>query len=372
MKTSTDEQLTKRFYLLNVCTTIVLLIVIIVSIYQFGTESWSNANQIGFIMAGSQEDSGWNRAQAHGMQETCEKFGYDFMLRENVPITAQDFRRTVQDLADRGAKIIFFTHAYPESEVEQLALAYPRIQFHGVDAVPTTDNVHQYSVRYIELRYLSGILAGLHTKTNRIGYIAPFSCPEVNQGINAFALGVQKVNPQAQILLIWTGDWSSPVNEERAVLTLKTEQADILTYHQDSNVIPLAAERTSMAFISFHETYPSYRCYLAGIKAHWRKIYEDILSQHYKQAIEIREGAAWTGFTQNRADIELAQDKLSMRERAVYETERWALLHGKLVFTGEIYDRNGIRRCEANESISGDYLQNQMDWQLKGVNIIGY
>ena len=81
---------------------------------------------------------------------------------------------------------------------------------------------------------------------------------------------------------------------------------------------------------------------------------------------------SWTGFTQGMADIEPAMEKLSPRERAVYESERWKLLSGKLIFAGEIFDRNNVKRCEAGESISSDYLQNQMDWLVKGVNIIGY
>ena len=372
MKTSTDEQLTKRFYLLNAIATIVLLVTIVVSISQFGTEAWSGARQIGFILAGSKDDPGWNRAQAKGAQEICNRLGYDLMLRDNVPVTEQACRETVKELANRGAKVIFYTHAYPPDEIERLSLKYPRIQFYGIDTNLSTSNVSKYSVRYIELRYLAGILAGLHTKTNRIGYIAPFSTPEINQGINAFALGAQKVNPQAQVFLIWTGDWNNPASEDQAVHTLKAEHADVLTYHQDSNVIPRTAEQVSIPFISFHDTYPSYSCFLAGIKAHWDKIYQDILSQHHRQAHEAREGTNWTGFTQGRADIELADSKLTMREKAMLETERWNILHGKLVFVGEIYDKNGNLRCAKNESISGEYLQTQMDWLVKGVSTIGY
>ena len=372
MKTSTDEQLSRRFYRLNAVISVVLLIAIAVSISQFGRESWGHADHIGFIMAGAKEDPGWNRAQATGIREACQWYGYDLMLRENVPVTAQDLRKTVRELADRGAKTIFFTNAYPAEEVESLAMTYPRIRFHGIDEVPHADNVRQYSVRYIELRYLSGLLAGLHTRTNRIGYVAPFACPEVNQGINAFALGVQKVNPEAQIFLVWTGDWHNPTGEEQAVHTLKAVQTDVLTYHQDSSIIPETAERTGMDFISYHESYPDMRCFLAGIKTHWGMVYRDILGRRGNQLPHEREGVSWGGFTQGRTDLELSKEKLTMRERAVLETERYALLHGKLVFTDEIYDRNGVLRCGAKEAISGEYLRTKMDWLVRGVNVIGY
>ncbi|MBR6268702.1 MAG: BMP family ABC transporter substrate-binding protein [Selenomonadaceae bacterium] len=372
MKTSTDEQLARRFHLLNTCVTVVLMAAIIISITNFGREAWIGAKQVGFIMTGSHNDHGWNRAKFRGINYVCNEFGYDLLLRENVPISGQEFQRTVEELADKGTKTIFLASSYHSDEVERLAMKYPRIQFHGIDVKPALDNIHKYSVRYIELRYLSGIIAGLHTKTNHIGYVAPFSCPEVNQGINAFALGVQSVNPKADILLVWTGDWDNPSNEQQAVHNLRALHADVLAYHQDGDVVPVAAERAGISFISFHESYPNYKFFLAGITANWSSIYQHIMSLQNNPSVWKNDDISWTGFTQGMADIEPAMEKLSPRERAVYESERWKLLSGKLIFAGEIFDRNNVKRCEAGESISSDYLQNQMDWLVKGVNIIGY
>lgn len=372
MKTSTAEQLGRRFRLLNTCVTLVLMAAIIISIINFGSEAWSGAKQVGFIMTGSRQDPGWNRAKFRGIREACSKLGYDLLLRENIPINGQEFQQAVKELADKGAKTIFLASSYHADEVEHMAMMYPRIQFHGIDVNPTVDNIRKYSVRYIEPRYLSGIIAGLHTKTNHIGYVAPFSCPEVNQGINAFALGVQSVNPKADILLTWTGDWDNPSNEAQAVHNLKALHVDVLAYHQDRDVIPIAAERAGISFISFHESYPAYKYFLAGINANWCNIYQYIMGLQNNPSIGKSDGMAWTGLTQGMADIEPALEKLTPRERAVYESERWKLLKGKLIFAGDIYDRNNVKRCDAGESISSDYLQNQMDWLVKGVNIIGY
>ena len=42
------------------------------------------------------------------------------------------------------------------------------------------------------------------TKSNIIGYVAPFPIPEVLQGINAFTLGAKSVNPNIQVKVIRT------------------------------------------------------------------------------------------------------------------------------------------------------------------------
>lgn len=48
---------------------------------------------------------------------------------------------------------------------------------------------------------MSGIVAGLNTKTNKIGYVAAqdSSNSEVTGGIDAFAMGIASVNPDAVV-----------------------------------------------------------------------------------------------------------------------------------------------------------------------------
>ena len=69
-------------------------------------------------------------------------------------------------------------------------------------------NLSTYFGRIYQIRYLSGIVAGLQTETNEIGYVAAFPIPEVNRGINAFTLGVRSVNPDATVYVSWTNSWN--------------------------------------------------------------------------------------------------------------------------------------------------------------------
>ncbi len=59
--------------------------------------------------------------------------------------------------------------------------------------------------------YVNGIAAGLSTKSNKIGYIAAKPISLVLRNVNSFMLGARKVNPNATVQLIVTGDWSLPV-----------------------------------------------------------------------------------------------------------------------------------------------------------------
>jgi len=83
-------------------------------------------------------------------------------------------------------------------------------------------------------RYIAGMAAGAATESNTIGYVAAFPIPEVIRGINAFALGVKRVNPDAVVEVAWTATWFDPGVEGNTAQALIDAGADVLTMHQDS------------------------------------------------------------------------------------------------------------------------------------------
>jgi len=92
-------------------------------------------------------------------------------------------------------------------------------------------------------------MAGMMTKTNTIGYIASFPIPEVVRGINAFSIAMRKVNPDAEIKVIWVNTWYDPGKEADAAKTLIDQGADIITQHTDSPAaLQVAEERGVMGF----------------------------------------------------------------------------------------------------------------------------
>ena len=367
MKVSKDEQLARRFFLLNTCVTAVLLLAIVVSVFQFGAAAWKGQRQVGMVLAGGKNETGWNHAQYRGMQEACDILGYGLLLEEHVHEDEASCRRAVRDLVEKRAKVIFMTNTISLESMRNIVKEYPNVKFFGMETSPSVFEFNRYAVRYIEPFYLAGTLAGLRTKTGLVGYAAPFPSPDFYQAINAFALGVQRVNPGAKVLLAWTGGWENRANEEQAVRDFKAASVDVMAYFQDGEVIPTAAERAGIYFVSMFDSYGSRRCRLATIKVDWKKAYLNMLRQYLRR---FERTTYWATILDRSVDIDPEMSFLSARERAVFETERWELQQGKIVFSGEIYDRNDILRCGAKESIANESLP-RMNWLVKGVNVIG-
>ena len=61
-------------------------------------------------------------------------------------------------------------------------------------------------------------------------------------GVNAYILGVQQVNPDAEVRVIFSGAWYDPPREKEIAHALIDMGADFITYHTDSPAAGIAAE----------------------------------------------------------------------------------------------------------------------------------
>ena len=118
-----------------------------------------------------------------------------------------------------------------------MAEKYPDIYFsHGTGYMSNGKNFNNYFGRIYQARYLSGIVAGMNTKSNKIGYVAAqdINNSEVTGGIDAFAIGVESVNPDAKIYVRVTNSWYDPEAEEAASKELLDMGCDVMSQHCDT------------------------------------------------------------------------------------------------------------------------------------------
>lgn len=347
----------------------VILVIIFVFIATIGIKK-TPVQKIGLIITGSAEDEGWNGMHYQGAQWACNELGIKLLVRENVLEGTGSCEQAIRELVSEGASLIILTsYAYP-LEVKEVMEEYPEISFYTTSAEYFADNVTAYFGRMYQVRYLAGIIAGMQTQNNQIGYVAAMENIEVNRGINAFALGVKKVNPQAQIYVIWTGDWDNQQEEEQAADILINEVGvDMITYHQNQPYVAKVADAAGIYSIGYNEVIGGMSDkYLTAAVFDWNVFY-------YKIIKEFCQGRAnsvkmhWYGL--DKAVIRLSDFSPAVSEetRRIVEEERQRLMSGQSVFSGEIYDNKGILRCAEGENISDHILLEKMDWYVDGVNI---
>ncbi|HEY4013031.1 MAG TPA: BMP family ABC transporter substrate-binding protein [Polyangiaceae bacterium] len=236
---------------------------------------------VGFIYVGPKDDYGYNQAHAEGARELAKMPGVTIREEENVPETVA-VQKTMESMINLdGAKVLFPTSfGYFDPHILLEAGKFPDVTFlhcGGLyDETKHPKNVGSYFGYIDEAEYVSGIVAGLTTKTNKLGFIAAKPIPQVLRNINAFTLGARSVNPQATTSVVFTGDWSMPVKEAEAANGLVDQGVDVLTAHVDSpKVIVELAERRGVYSTGYHASQAALapKGYLTGAEWNWGKIY---------------------------------------------------------------------------------------------------
>lgn len=188
-------------------------------------------------------DVGWNFQHHSGMREMERAFAGKVKLAfvENVA-EGPDAERVIRELAAGGNQLIFTpSFGYMEPTL-RVAAEFPKLKFANGTGYKQAANVATYSARFYEARYLLGVLAGHMSKTGIAGYVAAFPIPEVLQGINAFTLGMRRINPKAEVRVVWVNSWFDPIKETQATTTLINQGADILSNHTNSPAAVREAE----------------------------------------------------------------------------------------------------------------------------------
>ena len=200
--------------------------------------------KVGFVYLTTPGDHGWTYAHELGKQMVEKRFGKDVKISvvENVP-EGPDATRVIRELAKQGNEIIFTTSFGYMEPTLKVAKEFPNIKFEHITGYKRSKNLATGNIRFYEGRYIQGVVAGLMTKTNKIGYIGAYPIAEVIMGINAFAQGLRSVNKDATISVIWANTWYDPVKEADAAKVHIAEGADILAQHTDSPAMLQIAEK---------------------------------------------------------------------------------------------------------------------------------
>lgn len=349
----------------SLCVIIGIFLVILMT----GREGKEEAVKIGFVMSGAMEETGWNGKHYTGVKAVCDRLDLELVVKENVAEFSGQCNTAIEELAKENAgMIILSSYGYSE-EVRELVKEYPEIVFYVNSSEYHDVNMTSYFARMYQARYLAGIVAGMKTESRTIGYVAAMNNNEVNRGINAFTLGVRRANPEAEVVVAWTGEWDNREKELEAANALIAQAgADVLTYHQNQPNVVDAADEAGVFSIGYHEALEGRSDkYLTSVVCNWELVYEAILREYLVGKGNIKNNY-WIGLEADAVGLSAYSAGITEDIASAVEEAKTELLSGKDVFSGVIYDTDGVLRCGEKEFISDEILLEQMDWFVEGID----
>ena len=322
--------------------------------------------KVGFIYIGPIGDGGWTYAHNEGRLYLENELGIKALYVESVPENA-DCEKAMKDLIDQDVNVIFGTSFGYMDHMEKLSKEFPNVKFIHCSGYKMTENMANYFGKIEEPRYLSGIAAGMKTKSNKIGYVAAMQIPEVIRGINAFTLGVRSVNPDAKVYVRWTNTWYDPATEKNAAIALLDEGCDIIAQHQDTTGPQIAAQERNVWAIGYNtdSSKAAPKAYITAPVWNWGPYY-------VSQVKAVMDGtwkaeSYWGGMTDGVVELAPLTENAPEGAKEKIEEVKNKILDGSFqVFAGPIKDQSGAVKVEEG-SVLSDEGQLTCDWFVEGV-----
>lgn len=203
--------------------------------------------------------TGYSYAHDQGIRIMQERLGLkDSQIIRKLNVNDADtnmVEHMMRQCIEEGANIILATSWGHAAICEKLAAAYPSVIFANASgAKHNGTNLTNYFGRMYQARYCSGIAAGMKTQTGKIGFVAAMgkANSEVTSGIDAFALGVESVNPAARVYVRVTNSWFDPSGERRATQRLLEAGCDVIAQHCNNPDPQIQAEKAGAWGIGFN------------------------------------------------------------------------------------------------------------------------
>ena len=324
------------------------------------------------------EGSGYTYTHDLGIQGMQQNLGLsDEQIVRKINVADSDAdatREAIKECIDEGCNIIFTTSwGYMETTAE-MAEEYPDIYFsHGTGYLSNGKNFNNYFGRIYQARYLSGIVAGMNTTTNKIGYVAAMGSDnsEVTGGIDAFALGIYSVNPDAQVYVKVTDSWYDPDAEKAAAEQLLDMGCDVITQHCDTPYPQTLAQERGVYGIGYNSDMSKEApdACLCSVIWNW--------SAYYTSAVQSIIDGTWDGsnyyggMNENLVGItELADFCADGTADKVKDAKR-QILSGEIgVFDGVVETNEGTTVGEEGKTLDDATITGAVNWYFKTVNVV--
>lgn len=310
-----------------------------------------------------------------GMQKNLRLSNDQIVRKINVDDTDEAAtRKAIQECVDAGCNIIFTTSWGYMDVTAEMAEKYPDIYFcHGTGYKSNGKNFTNYFGRIYQARYLSGIVAGLNTKTNKIGYVAAQDSTnaEVTGGIDAFAMGVASVNSNAVVYVKVTNSWYDPQAEAAASKELLGMGCDVMAQHCDTAFPQTMAQEAGAYGIGYNsdmrkETPDSCLC---SVVWDW--------SAYYTSAVQSIIDGTWKGDNYYGgmqeglvAITDLADFCVDGTQKKVDEAKAKILSGSFNVFDGEIQTNTGEIIGKAGQTLDDATITGKINWYYKNVQLV--
>lgn len=313
---------------------------------------------VGFLYYKTAETSGWTYSHNLGCMYLKEAMADDINVRIYDGLTGEkDCMEAIERAIFDGCRVIFTTSPRFLGASIRSGMKYPDIKILNCSLNSYSGHLRTYYGRLYEAKFLVGMLAGILSSTDHIGYMADFPIYGTTANINAFALGVKVVNPTAWVHLAWSSQKGVSAKEI-------FKEAHVSHISGADTINPSRASRLYGLYDLDEKT--------GGLVAspiwHWGKFYQrilqTILNGNWSRSASAVMGSSinyWWGISSGMVDM-ITSSSVPRRTLRLVELVKKQIVNGEFqIFSGELRDQNGVVRHSGNDPMTPEEII-RMDW----------
>jgi basic membrane protein A len=193
---------------------------------------------------GGRGDKSFNDQAYAGLERAQKELGITFHTLETGE--GADREAAMRQLAAGDAGLIFGVGFLFTDDIRKLAVEFPDKKFACIDyTVNPGDtlppNLVALKFKEEEGSFLVGALAGLLTKTGKVGFVGGMQIPLIKKFEAGCVAGVHAVNPRAQVIVKYAGTTGSAFKDPT-----KGKELGLAEYNQGADIIYHASGSTGL------------------------------------------------------------------------------------------------------------------------------
>lgn len=172
-------------------------------------------------------DKSFNDSAWEGIQKAGKELGVEPVILQSTK--QEDYEANIGNMAqsvDLSIAVGFLMEQAMISGADQ----YPDMKFGIIDMVVSKPNVMSVTFKEHEGSFLVGVIAGLTTKSNVVGFVGGMEGPLIGKFEVGFRAGVASVNPKAKVLVNYTASFGDPDKGKEIAISQFKQKADVI-YH---------------------------------------------------------------------------------------------------------------------------------------------
>ncbi|MDR7143786.1 BMP family ABC transporter substrate-binding protein [Rhizobium sp. BE258] len=179
---------------------------------------------------GGKFDKSFNEAAYNGAEKFKKETGIAY--RDFEPTGDTQGEQAIRNFASRGFNPVVAVSFAWTSAVEKVAAEFPDTKFIIVDAVVDKPNVRSVVYKEEEGSFLVGVLAGLASKTGKVGFVGGMDIPLIRKFECGYEQGARSVKADVEVFQNMTGTtgaaWNDPVRGGELTKNQIDQGADVV------------------------------------------------------------------------------------------------------------------------------------------------